>query len=41
MNDDQYEVILRIRIENKKGKHYIALDRKDYTMYPNEKEVLL
>ena len=41
MNDDMDKVILRIRMENKKGKHYIALDRKDFTMYPEEKEVLL
>lgn len=34
-------MVLRIRIENKKGKHYICLDRKDYTMYLDEKEVLL
>ena len=39
--DDLDQVILRIRMENKKGKHYIALDRKDFTMYPDEKEVLL
>ena len=28
-------------MENKRGKHYISLDRKDFTMYQNEKEVLL
>ena len=40
-SDDKDEVILRIKMENKRGKHYISLDRKDFTMYPNEKEVLL
>lgn len=35
------KVILRIKIENKKGNHYMHLDRKDFTMYPKEEEVLL
>lgn len=34
-------VMLNIEIENKQGKYYICLDREDYSVYPNEKEVLL
>lgn len=35
------EVLLKIRFENSKGRHYICLDRPDYTSYPDEKEVIL
>lgn len=35
------QVILKIRIENKFGKYYICLDKEDYTLYPDEQEVLL
>ena len=35
------QVVLRIRMENKHGKYYICLDRKEYTVYLDEKEVLL
>ena len=28
-------------MENKKGKYYVCLDRADYTLYLDEKEVLL
>ena len=32
---------MKITIENETGKHYICLDRPDYTCYPEEREVLL
>jgi len=35
------QVILSINFENKKGKHYICMDRSEYTVYLDEKEVLL
>ena len=40
-NSDQQEVILKMLIENKKGKHYICLDRPEYTLYLDEYEVLI
>ena len=40
-NSDQQEVILKMKIENKKGKHYICLDRPEYTLYPDEREILI
>ena len=39
--DERDQVLLRIFMENKEGKYYICLDREDYTMYLEEKEVLL
>ena len=40
---DKKKVILKMRIENKntKVKCYICLDKKEYTMYLDEREVLL
>ena len=38
---EKHEVILQIKLENKHSKYYICLDREDYTMYLEEKEVLL
>ena len=35
------QVVLRIRMENKHGKYFICLDREDYTLYLDEREVLL
>ena len=35
------QVLLRIKLENKQAKYYIVLDREDYTLYCDEKEVLL
>ena len=35
------KVLLRIKMENKKNQYYICLDRDDYSMYSDEKEVLL
>lgn len=32
---------MKITLENESGKHYICLDRPDYTSYPEEREVLL
>ena len=40
-SDELNEVILKIKMENKSCKHYISLDRKDYSMYPDEIEILL
>jgi hypothetical protein len=39
--DDLDPVLLRIRMQNKKGKYYVCLDKEGYTVYPEEKEVLL
>ena len=38
--DDTFEVILRFRVENKTSKEFICLDKEEYTLYPEEKEVL-
>ena len=35
------QVILAIKFENLNGKHYICMDRSEYTVYHDEKEVLL
>lgn len=32
---------MQINLENESGKHYIHLDRHEYTSYPEEEEVLL
>ena len=39
--DELDEVLLKITIENKRGKYFICLDNSQYTLYPDEKEVLL
>ena len=39
--DDLDQVVLNIKIENKFQKYYICLDRDDYSLYCDEKEVLL
>jgi hypothetical protein len=40
-SDEKEQVMLRIFMENKEGRYYICLDREDYTIYLDEKEVLL
>ena len=35
------KVLLKITIENQKGKYFISLDNSDYTLYLEEKEILL
>lgn len=40
-SDEKQLVLLKIQMENESGKHYVNLDRHDYTCYPDEKEVLL
>ena len=30
-----------MRLENKKSKYFVSLDRKEYTLYPEEQEILL
>ena len=35
------QVILSITFENKEGKYYICLDRAEFTVYLDEKEVLI
>ena len=39
--DELDEVLLKITIENKRGKYFFCLDNSDYTLYPDEKEILL
>lgn len=39
--DDMDEVLLKITVENKRGKYFICLDNREYTLYPDEKEILL
>jgi hypothetical protein len=39
--DEKDMVLFKIRMQNETGKHYIALDRNDYTLYPEEQEILL
>ena len=39
--DELDKVILEIRMENRKSKYYICLDREDYSLYRDEREVLL
>lgn len=34
-------VLLVINMKNETGKYYFSLDNKDYTQYPEEKEILL
>lgn len=41
MDHDKEEVVLKIYLENKKIKPFICLDRPDYTIYPDENEILL
>ena len=33
--------MLKIEIQNLKGRYFISLDRDDYTAYPDEKEILM
>jgi uncharacterized protein YacL (UPF0231 family) len=39
--DELEQVILSIKFENKSEKPYICMDRSEYTVYLDEKEVLL
>ena len=39
--DELDQVIMKITFENRQGKFYICLDRPDYTLYIDEREVLL
>ena len=34
-------VILKIKLENKESNYFICLDRPEYTIYPDEDEILL
>ena len=34
-------VLFKIELENKHSKYYISLDKEDYSVYPDEKEILL
>ena len=34
-------VLLEITMENESQRHYVSLDREEFTCYPDEKEVLL
>ena len=38
---DEVSVVFRIRMENESGKYLFSLDSEDYTMYPEEEEVLI
>ena len=38
---EKMQVLLKIEFENLKGRYYISLDREDYTIYPDEDEILL
>lgn len=40
-SDDDNKVLLKFTIINETGKHYISLDREDYTSYIDEEEVLI
>jgi hypothetical protein len=40
-SDELHQVILQITFENKEGKYYICLDKPEFTVYLEEKEVLL
>ena len=40
-SDGKQIVLLKLRIENESGKHYFPLDSSEFTLYPDEKEVLL
>ena len=39
--DEKVEVILKIRMENKYGKYFMCLNTEEYSIYPDEQEVLL
>ena len=34
-------VLLKIKVKNENGRHYFSLDSSEYTLYPDEEEVLL
>ena len=34
-------MLLKIEVLNETGKNYFSLDSKDFTLYPDEEEVLL
>lgn len=40
-SDEKSPIVLRMRLENKKSKYFVSLDRKDYSLYPEEQEILL
>lgn len=40
-SDTLDKVVLKFRLENKRSKYFICLDRPDYSMYPEEKELIL
>ena len=39
--DEKNPIVLRMRLENKKSKYFVSLDSKEYTLYPEEQEILL
>ena len=43
INETDYleRVILVIEMENKHNKYFICLDKAEFTLYPDEKEILL
>ena len=34
-------ILLKIHLENESGKHYFSLDSAQFTLYPDEQEILL
>ena len=34
-------MVLKIKLENKESKYFISLDKPEYTVYPDEEEILL
>ena len=38
--DENVEVILRFKVENLENRYFICLDKEDYTLYPEETEIL-
>lgn len=39
--DEKSKVLLKIKVKNENGRHYFSLDSSEYTLYPDEEEVLL
>ena len=39
--DELEPVLLEIRMDNKSGRHYFSLDTRDYSNYPDEREILI
>ena len=41
MAQGKKKVMLVIELENSKSQYYISLNRQEYTLYPDEEEILL